>query len=368
MTKAGAPGQRRRGLLVSLMIHALLAVVLVFVPGSAHRQAKSLPRIDVVFYAPPPPAQVIPEPPVVTARPPPPEPQPVERIESRLPSSEPRTRVVRRPALPKLEVSPPPIASANLPEPEARPVEVLRTPPPERISAADRLARREVFGSSEAVSERSRDDRGARSVGAFDTATPQPETPGAETRRVAASTFDGGPVSAPERNRGARAIASTTSFDGDAPTVSPPRGDRDPRTVSIASFDRGIATTESTSAGTRVSTFTPGGFGDVIAVVETPRPDRPPETRPHDPVEILSKQKPAYTAEARRLRVEGEVTLEVLFEATGKLRVIRVLQGLGHGLDEAAVEAALSIRFKPARRHGRPIDHRATLRVVFQLA
>ena len=36
--------------------------------------------------------------------------------------------------------------------------------------------------------------------------------------------------------------------------------------------------------------------------------------------------------------------------------------------DEAAIEAAKKIEFKPARRDGRPVDHTATLRVVFQLA
>ncbi len=52
----------------------------------------------------------------------------------------------------------------------------------------------------------------------------------------------------------------------------------------------------------------------------------------------------------------------------GELRVLRVIGGLGHGLDEAAVEAAEKIRFKPARRNGQPVDHTATLRVLFRLA
>ena len=52
------------------------------------------------------------------------------------------------------------------------------------------------------------------------------------------------------------------------------------------------------------------------------------------PAEVISKPTPAYTAEARNLRIEGEVVLEVVFEASGKLRVLRVVQGLGHGLDE----------------------------------
>ncbi len=86
------------------------------------------------------------------------------------------------------------------------------------------------------------------------------------------------------------------------------------------------------------------------------------------PVEILSKPNPVYTQEARNLKIEGEVLLQVLFSASGQLRVIRVERGLGHGLNEAAVRAAQQIRYKPALRDGQPFDTVATLHVQFQLA
>jgi TonB family protein len=57
------------------------------------------------------------------------------------------------------------------------------------------------------------------------------------------------------------------------------------------------------------------------------------------PVEIISKPNPIYTQEARELKIEGEVLLEVVFAPTGQLRLLRVERGLGHGLDEAAVRA-----------------------------
>ena len=86
------------------------------------------------------------------------------------------------------------------------------------------------------------------------------------------------------------------------------------------------------------------------------------------PVEIVSKPNPIYTQEARELKIEGEVLLEVVFAATGQLRVVRVERGLGHGLDEAAVRAAQQIRYKPALRDGQPSDSVALLHVRFQLA
>jgi TonB family protein len=85
------------------------------------------------------------------------------------------------------------------------------------------------------------------------------------------------------------------------------------------------------------------------------------------PVEILFKPKPAYTVEAREMRLEGEVSLQVVFQASGTIRVVRVVQGLGHGLDEAAQQAALRVRFKPAKRGGVPVDTNATIKISFEL-
>jgi len=86
------------------------------------------------------------------------------------------------------------------------------------------------------------------------------------------------------------------------------------------------------------------------------------------PVEIISKPNPIYTQEARDLKLEGEVLLQVVFAAGGQLRVVRVERGLGHGLDESAVRAAQQIRYKPALRDGQPYDSLAIVHVRFQLA
>jgi TonB family protein len=86
------------------------------------------------------------------------------------------------------------------------------------------------------------------------------------------------------------------------------------------------------------------------------------------PAEIISKPVPSYTDEARAKRIEGEVLLEVVFEASGRLRVLRVVRGLGHGLDDSAVHAAEQIRFKPALKDGQPSDSTAVVHIIFQLA
>ncbi|MCX6612154.1 MAG: TonB family protein [Acidobacteria bacterium] len=85
-------------------------------------------------------------------------------------------------------------------------------------------------------------------------------------------------------------------------------------------------------------------------------------------VEILSKPRPMYTEEARRLGIEGEVQLRILFGADGRLKVLAVVRGLGHGLDENAALAAAQIQFRPATRQGQPVEQAAVVRVQFQLA
>ena len=102
----------------------------------------------------------------------------------------------------------------------------------------------------------------------------------------------------------------------------------------------------------------------------TTAPAKNPEAPPAEvqPIEILSKPSPVYTEEARRLKIQGDVALSVVFLANRTIKVTGVVISLGHGLDQAAEEAATRIRFKPALRGGQPTDFPATLRIKFRLA
>jgi len=85
-------------------------------------------------------------------------------------------------------------------------------------------------------------------------------------------------------------------------------------------------------------------------------------------LEVISKPPVQYTAEARQMKVEGNVVLRVTFLATGQVVVQGVVHGLGHGLDEEARRVAQQIRFRPATRDGRPVDLTTTITITFQLA
>jgi TonB family protein len=111
-----------------------------------------------------------------------------------------------------------------------------------------------------------------------------------------------------------------------------------------------------------------GGFGDATATAEAPK-KKAVDAGPADtPVTILDKPKPEYTAEGRSMKLEGDVVLDVVFLANGKIVINRVISGLGHGLDENASRAASLIHFKPALRAGQPVDYPARVRIEFRLA
>ena len=129
-------------------------------------------------------------------------------------------------------------------------------------------------------------------------------------------------------------------------------------TVASADFGNGVATQAPGSGGPR----------SIQIAQNTPHIQRVDSGPPTTSVEIMYKPNPAYTDEARNLKLEGEVLLEVEFLASGQLHVNRVVRGLGHGLDETAAAAANKMRFKPAMRNGQAMDSTAIVHVVFQLA
>ena len=56
-----------------------------------------------------------------------------------------------------------------------------------------------------------------------------------------------------------------------------------------------------------------------------------------------------YPAEAEQLGIEGTVRLRIELDERGRVHAVRVLSGLGHGLDEAAMHALkYKCKFKPA--------------------
>ena len=81
----------------------------------------------------------------------------------------------------------------------------------------------------------------------------------------------------------------------------------------------------------------------------------------------LSVPQPAYTDDARAAGISGRVRVEITVDDRGHVSRVRVLEGLGHGLDEAALAAARAATFEAATRCGKPVHATFTVAMRFSL-
>lgn len=277
---------------------------------------------------------------------------------------EPQRRLPPKPVL-VAKVDPPP-AAMRLAAPAPKPKPKMEdAPAPEVKIAEKKLA--PVAPTSAPVMPRT------IRTNLFSTGSSAPQTTRKPAEQVQTGGF-GDPNGIAPRVTQTRAvnIASSGSFDlpggpGYGNGRAGANGSRG--VVASAGFGNGTAVGDPHASSPR-GVVRQAGFGDSDVAAPPTVQSRPATATAARmiPAEILSKPTPVYTPEARSQKIEGEVLLEVVFEASGKLHVVRVVRGLGHGLDDAAVRAAEQIRFKPALRDGQPSDSTAVLHIVFQLA
>lgn len=84
------------------------------------------------------------------------------------------------------------------------------------------------------------------------------------------------------------------------------------------------------------------------------------------PVPIVAPEA-EFSDEARRQRYQGVCLISLIVDARGNPQNPRVMQALGMGLDEKALEAVRRYRFKPATKDGRPVPVRITVEVDFRM-
>jgi TonB family protein len=85
------------------------------------------------------------------------------------------------------------------------------------------------------------------------------------------------------------------------------------------------------------------------------------------PPSLVREVKPDYTEEARRRNLAGDVEMEIVVRADGSVGNVRLLRGLGFGLDQRAMDAVRQWKFAPATRHGTPVDVLVEVAVEFRL-
>jgi serine/threonine-protein kinase len=103
-----------------------------------------------------------------------------------------------------------------------------------------------------------------------------------------------------------------------------------------------------------LSTPKPVVEGDLVDLDDSVRPPRP-----------MAGERVAYPKEARRLRLQGTVTVEMIVDEKGMPRDPRILRSAGAVLDEAVIEAVYRLRYEPAAKDGVPVKVRQTYSQTF---
>jgi TonB family protein len=82
---------------------------------------------------------------------------------------------------------------------------------------------------------------------------------------------------------------------------------------------------------------------------------------------LISKVEPEYSEEARAAKYQGTVVVAVTVDTDGTAQDMKVVRGLGLGLDEKALQAISQWKFKPGARDGQPLPVMATIEINFRL-
>lgn len=77
---------------------------------------------------------------------------------------------------------------------------------------------------------------------------------------------------------------------------------------------------------------------------------------------------PSFSVQARQGKYNVTVLLVVTVDARGTISRIRVERAVGRGLDEQAIDAVKTWRFKPATRNGQPVPIKMSVEVAFNLS
>ena len=332
------PERSMASFITSALVNGSILLVMFYI-GAAARQVIEQHKYEftelIVPTTPPPPPKVKVTPP--PELPPPPKPP---KLEMEAPKIE----------MPKPKPEPKPIqmeAKVALPEVKAaKPAIVLAPQPKAALTAAMPAQDNRVKPSTAPV-------HFGQTFGAI----PNPNATRPATIAAIGNPYGGnqGPAIAPHGVVGSTGIGNGLKSGSNAGMVGK---------VASAGIP-GATGTGSGSAGSYGKVASAGIPAVATAVAVVPRAVAEPISTN---LEVISKPPVQYTAEARQMKVQGDVVLRVTFLASGQVVVQAVVHGLGHGLDEEARRVAQQIRFRPATRDGRPVDLTTTITITFQLA
>ena len=288
---------------------------------------------------------------------PPPEPKPVPKPPPPPPKPLPPTPT-RPPKVPPPTVIEPPPTIKPLPIPQPKPVNLQPPAPPKAVNPPPAPVKVNL-GSASAASVVNKDTHPTAVRLGSPTNPMQPLT------GPAVSSVNLGVAGMPGMNR---------NNSGNGPHASAVNlGSGSPNSNNINGRDNAIGTVKGVALGSGTGPITSKNFA-AVAPVQLGTP--PPEARhaaaaslsAATPPKVTFKPTPAYSDDAKAHHIEGNAVVRVIFRSNGTMDVIGLVSGLGHGLDEPALQAARGVRFQPALdAAGRPIDFPTNIIVHFIL-
>jgi TonB family protein len=85
------------------------------------------------------------------------------------------------------------------------------------------------------------------------------------------------------------------------------------------------------------------------------------------PPRVIYQTDPAFSEEARKAKYQGNCVLGLVVDANGHPTNIRVLNALGMGLDEKAIESVKNWKFEPGKKDGHDVAVEIAVEVDFHL-
>ena len=337
-------GQSKGSLFTSISVNVLLALIIIII-GAAARKTVVDSRVREATL-------------IVPLKEKPPEPPKPKVIPPKLPP----TPVVKPPVpkivLPEVKLIEPPKV---VPVPVAKPMPVVVPAPPKLVVAA--AAPKPVavnLGKSASVPN---NDPHPSAV-----ALGRADNPIAPSNRAATAAVNLGnaglPGGAPGTGRGPSSKAVNLG-SGQPNGNLAGNGARAIQGVKLGGVTGGTGTGPGNGIGSRPQQVALGHAPEAPSANNTSLAKAPVRSGP----QVIYKPRPAYTAEATSLHLEGTVAVNIRVSSGGAVSVIGVTSGLGHGLDESAIRAVQGTRFKPALdAAGNPTDWEGVVRIVFQMA
>jgi TonB family protein len=302
-------------------------------------QQHKFEQTELIFPTTPPPPRVkikIPPPPPIKELPRPPE---VKLETPKIQVPQPKPKPEPKPVQMEAKVTPLPTVKAAKPQ-------VILAPQPKAVLTAAMPAQNDQVKAS------------TKPVHLGDTfgVTPNPNATRPATVAAIGNPYGGmaGPAIAPHGVVGSTGIGNGLKSGSNSGVVG---------RVASAGIPGGTGTASGGYNNARVaSAGIPAATAAIVPQMATP-------VAPSSTQAEVSIPKPAYTDEAKQLKIQGAVVLRVTFYANGQIQVLGVLRGLGHGLDEEAKKAVQQGRvIRPATVNGKPMDSTTNITITFQLA